>query len=371
MKPHKIFAENPDPAAMGQFYEAMKLDCVVKGAVMPDIHKGYALPIGAVVATEGVIFPSWCGYDIGCGCVGIKTANLDKRFILDHKTEIFNKIFELVPTGVGKYYDKPVEYMCASLSLYTDRLAKLYHEKKADTHIGTLGSGNHFIEIGYDETDSIWVVVHSGSRGLGHAVASAYMALAAEGKNNIEDHHGFRVDSELGLDYIIDMNFCLEFALVSRRVIARRALIAVKKAGGCSWSDVFTEPFVDRSHNHIVERDGLWIHRKGATHAEKDMMGVIPGNMRDGSFIVRGLGNPESLWSSSHGAGRVLSRTQAKKSIKLETLQEQMSGIAAKTDQSVLDEAPDAYKNIFEVMGLQKDLVEIVHYIKPIISCKG
>jgi tRNA-splicing ligase RtcB len=370
MKPHKIFATNPDPAAMNQFYEAMKLDCVVRGAVMPDIHKGYALPIGAVVATEGMIFPSWCGYDIGCGCVGIDTG-LDKKFVLDHKTEIFNKIFELVPTGVGNYYDKPVESLDLSKAVCTSRLANLYCTKKADTQIGTLGSGNHFIETGYDETDSIWIVVHSGSRGLGHAIASVYMALAAEGRNSIEGHHGFRIDSALGQDYIVDMNFCLEFALLNRKVIAHRVLGAMRKIDGYSWSDRFITPLINRNHNHIVERGGLWIHRKGATHAEKDMLGVIPGNMRDGSFIVRGLGNPESLWSSSHGAGRVLSRTQAKKSIKLETLQKQMSGIAAKTDQSVLDEAPDAYKNIFEVMGLQKDLVEIVHYIKPIISCKG
>ena len=182
-------------------------------------------------------------------------------------------------------------------------------------------------------------------------------------KINPEGQHLFHVDSLEAKAYISDMNYCLEYALENRKKMIYKI---VELLG-------FPEPleFINRNHNHAELKDGLWIHRKGATHAEKGMMGVIPGNMRDGSFIVKGKGNPDSLCSSSHGAGRVLSRVQAQKTLSLETFKNEMTQVIAKVDAETLDESPFAYKNIFDVMKLQKDLVEIVDYIKPLVNIKG
>ena len=182
-------------------------------------------------------------------------------------------------------------------------------------------------------------------------------------KINLEGQHFFHVDSPEAKAYIADMNYCLEYALENRKKMIYKI---VELLG-------FPEPleFINRNHNHAELKDELWIHRKGATHAEKGMMGIIPGNMRDGSFIVKGKGNPDSLYSSSHGAGRVLSRVQAQKTLSLEEFKNEMTKVVAKVDGETLDESPFAYKNIFEVMELQKDLVEVVDHIKPLVNIKG
>lgn len=182
-------------------------------------------------------------------------------------------------------------------------------------------------------------------------------------KINLEGQHLFHIDSYEAKAYITDMNYCLEYALENRKQMIYKI---VELLGNPKELE-----FINRNHNHAELKEGLWIHRKGATHAEKGMMGVIPGNMRDGSFIVKGKGNPDSLCSSSHGAGRVLSRVQAQKTLSLETFKNEMTQVIAKVDAETLDESPFAYKNIFDVMKLQKDLVEIVDYIKPLVNIKG
>lgn len=182
-------------------------------------------------------------------------------------------------------------------------------------------------------------------------------------KINPEGQHLFHIDSYEAKAYITDMNYCLEYALENRKKMVYKI---VELLGNPKELE-----FINRNHNHAELKDGLWIHRKGATHAEKDMMGVIPGNMRDGSFIVKGKGNPNSLYSSSHGAGRVLSRVQAQKTLSLEEFKNEMTKVVAKVDTETLDESPFAYKNIFEVMELQKDLVEVVDHIKPLVNIKG
>jgi len=371
-KPIKIYAENPDPVAMHQFYVAMKQDSSVQGAVMPDVHKGYTLPIGAVIATDGMIFPSWIGFDLGCGMIASPTT-FERAAIEQHRDDIFKKICELIPMGLGKYNEpntiKESDW-AISKPPYTRKLGEIWQERGGDVQLGTLGSGNHFIEIGYDEDDKVWFIIHSGSRGIGHGVATHYMKLASGSRKAKEWHFGFKTDSSEGQDYITDLSFCLAFALENRYEMARRLLRAVKRycLGGWDWD---RDEFINRNHNHAEKKDGLWVHRKGATHAEKDMLGVIPGNMRDGSFIVKGLGNPESLCSSSHGAGRTKSRSQAKKDITLDVFIKQMEGITARVDHRILDEAPDAYKDIYEVMRLQSELVDILYHIKPIINIKG
>lgn len=364
MKPHKIYSEYIESKALSQFYDAMKLECVIKGALMPDAHAGYTLPIGSVIATDGYIFPSWVGYDIGCGMCTIKTSFL-KEDVLLHSDNIFNSIYENIPVGfnINKdsakiTYDNPM----------TDSMKKIFDDKNGYQAHGSLGGGNHFIEIGYDENDSIWIVIHSGSRGVGHGCATHYMKLASGDGKAREGHFGFDIDSQNGKDYIIDLDFCLEYALKNRKEIISRVISVISNyCSGLADED----SLINRNHNHAELKDGLWIHRKGATHAENGMMGVIPGNMRDGSFIVRGKGCENSLYSSSHGAGRVMGRRQAKENVDFESFKKEMVGIKAKVEVSTIDESPMAYKNIFEVMENQKDLVEVITLVKPMINIKG
>ena len=365
---YKIFADltTADPAALSQFYEAMKQPFAVKGAVMPDVHKGYSLPIGSVVATRGVIVPSWVGYDIGCG-VGAMKLNIDSRAILDRSDEVYELIKQRVPMGTSKHKD-PVLELATLISPRTAISKSQYSGRGAELQLGTLGGGNHFIEIGEDHEHSLWVIIHSGSRGTGHGIAGEYMKLASRSDKAKEGHYPLFVDCDEGRDYIYDLKWALEYALLNRRAMLRIVREALQELLGTT---ILTKTFINRNHNHAELKGGLWIHRKGATHADAGMYGVIPGNMRDGSFIVIGRGNEDALCSSSHGAGRVLGRNKASKTLSLEEFQHKMNGIRANVSQGTLDESPMAYKNIFEVMEMQKDLVDVVAHIKPIINLKG
>ena len=366
MKPHKIYASHVEPDALKQFYSALELDCVVRGALMPDAHTGYTLPIGGVVATEGVVFPSFVGYDIGCGMCAAPIRHLDPLDARRVAQVWMNEIYAKIPVGM-KNNDRATESTLNPGDL-TDRAREAFDIRGGFSALGTLGSGNHFIEIGEDETGQVWIVIHSGSRGPGWKVAQEYMKLASGDGKAREGHYGLRVDSQDGQDYINDMNWMLSFALDNRKEMMHRVDEIIGR-----WID--WDFLINRNHNHatvkVVDGQTLWIHRKGATHAEEGMDGVIPGNMRDGSFIVRGKGNPDSLWSSSHGAGRVLGRAEAKKVLTLDQFSATMQGVVAKVGEGTLDEAPMAYKDIFQVMREQADLVEIVHHVRPILNIKG
>lgn len=366
MKQVRIFAESVDREVLDQFNSAVGQDYAVKAALMPDAHLGYSLPIGAVVATQGMILPSWVGYDIGCGMCAVKT-ELAKEDISPSRDRIFNGIYRAVPTGFDhNKRDSHWDYRKLEM---TPALKRIF-ERNGLRQIASLGSGNHFIEVSHDETGAVWIVVHSGSRNVGHSVATHYMKLASGGPKAREGHYGLRVDSDEGRDYITDMEFCLKFALENRRQIIDRVLREIYHHIGRGGEPVKLE-FINRTHNHAEFKDGLWVHRKGATHAEKGMEGVIPGNMRDGSFIVVGKGNPDSLCSSSHGAGRAMSRRQAKKVITMEEFRAEMSGITSKVKGSTLDEAPAAYKDIFDIIRQQKDLVDVTHHLRPVINIKA
>jgi len=370
MKQTKIYAEVLEDSALEQFNSAMEQDFAVKGALMPDAHTGYSLPIGAVVATDGVIVPSWVGYDIGCGMCAMKTT-FDADLVQEKSEAIFDQIYHRIPTGPNVNYQHNVR----ATELNPDRLAprgrKAFDSRKGFLAIGTLGGGNHFIEIGRDERNAVWIIIHSGSRGVGHGIASEYMKLACGDPKPLEGHFGFDVNSNEGLMYINDMNWALDFALDNRREMMRRMMAVLHDCTGQYFAQGDVGSFINRNHNHADQRDGLWVHRKGATHAEAGMMGVIPGNMRDGSFIVRGKGNPDALWSSSHGAGRVMGRRQAKRELNTGDFVEVMRGVTALVGDSTLDESPMAYKDIFEVMRLQSDLVDVVAHVKPIMNIKG
>ncbi len=363
-KPYKIYAEVLEAEALQQFESAMQQDFVVKGALMPDAHSGYSLPIGAVVATEGVVVPAWVGYDIGCGMCALKTT-FDSEEVRANAKSIFDNLYRDIPVGFNhNKTDSEWDYKSIDCTSKIDEI----FQKNGLKQLGSLGGGNHFIEIGVDESQAIWIIIHSGSRNLGHATATHYMKLASGDGRAREGHFGFDVATSDGESYIADLNFCLQFALANRKEMIHRVEKVMKRY--CSGEGLWFE-LINRNHNHAEFKDGLWIHRKGATHAEAGMMGVIPGNMRDGSFIVRGKGNPEALYSSSHGAGRVLGRKKAKELLNVKDFSDTMIGITAKVGNSTLDESPFAYKDIFEVMRLQSELVEVVAHVKPIINIKG
>ena len=367
IKPYKIYAEVLEQGAIDQFKSYLEKDWVVQGALMPDAHTGYGLAIGGVVACKDVVSPQAVGYDGGCGMLAIPTSfNVDD--IRAFSKDIFEGIYSAIPTGFNHNAEPTV---CTSLNgLDRTGVIDTLITGGAFKQLGSLGSGNHFIEIGVDEEGTSWIVLHSGSRKVGHSVAEHYMKIAANSDRPLEGCYGIDANSKDGKDYITDLKFCLEFALANRKEMAHRIeqVIAKYAKGEADFSKL-----INRNHNHAELKDGLWIHRKGATHAEKDMMGVIPGNMRDGSFIVKGKGNPESLFSSSHGAGRVMGRNQARKNLSMETFKAEMkaNGIQAKVTEGTLDESAGAYKDVFEVMALQSDLVEVLHHIKPLINIKS
>jgi tRNA-splicing ligase RtcB len=312
---------------------------------------------------------------------------------------------KVIPLGRDKHKERkelPREYNGIS------EVAKNAFNHLADYQIGTLGGGNHFIEIGTNNDGFINIVIHSGSRGVGHKIAEHYMKLAAsesvdlesiglefdkkneewksknpenyeksrnsyivknsKNKVDIEGHYGFDLDSESGQAYLNDLNEALQFALDNREMMINKIVGCMEKTV-CGY--VETDRFINRNHNH-AEIDGEYvIHRKGATHADEGMLGVIPGNMKDGSFIVKGKGNADSMSSSSHGAGRVYSRKKAKELLSQDEFNETMKGIVTNHTMDTLDEAPKAYKNIFEVMELQSDLVEVLDRIVPVLNIKG
>jgi tRNA-splicing ligase RtcB len=365
LAPHKIYAEFCDSLGMQQFYNMLKQPWVVKAALMPDAHGGYTIPIGSVVATKDVIVPSFAGYDLGCGMYAAKL-NIIAENIAGFETKIFEEIYKVVPTGSGINTTK--HYADLSHLAATPFALDLFKEEGVYM-LGSLGSGNHFIEIGKDDDNCLWIIIHSGSRNFGHKIASKYMAIAANSDKPEEGMHTLDVNSQVGKEYILDLKFALAFALENRKAICHKVIKAMESVTGLN---IISSLVINRNHNHAeLNNEGLWVHRKGATHAELGMLGVVPGNMRDGSFIVKGKGNPESLCSSSHGAGRVMSRKDAKEAIDVSTFTKQMEGIVAKVGRSTLDESPAAYKDIFKVMEQQEDLVEIVAHVKPLINVKA
>lgn len=373
---YKIFGkEFIDQKTINQFEAAMAAPSARKGALMADAHIGYTMPIGGVIESDHVIFPSWVGYDIGCGVCAAKT-NFSKPEIIDRRTQIFDSIYKFVPTGFSHRTDSFFRSWTPRLDETTPWFQTMFSETNGYKQIGTLGSGNHFIEIGYDNEDAIWIVVHSGSRNVGHQTGTNYMKIASGTGKAAEGNFGFHVDSRDGQDYIKDMNFCLNFALVNRAAIIEKVREAIntvmigKIIGDPLHPD---ENFINRNHNHAELKDGMWIHRKGATHAESGMYGIIPGNMRDGSYITVGKGNQSSLFSSSHGAGRVMGRNDARKNLYLIDFKNQMDGITAKVEDSTIDESPSAYKTIEDIIGAQEreGLFDVVNRIKPIINVKA
>jgi len=382
-KESKIIANygiNIDEDTLKQFEDCHKEPYVEHAALMPDAHKGYAAPIGSVLITRDYIVPAWVGFDIGCGMTAahLKGKTLIKQ-IKEKTEEIYESVKKEVPMGMGELNTR--ERMSEETQEAYKKLLKDFQKKpydknilnflqgKAIRHLGSLGDGNHFIELAEGDEGEAWIVVHSGSRGVGYKVAERYMKKSAGNNEQYEATHPIHKDSETGKEYLNILDFGLEFALLNRLEIIKGTIKGIENVLG---KKIKWELWTNKNHNHAIkERDGTFVHRKGATPAKRGERGVIPGNMRDGSFLVEGKGSSAYLKSSSLGAGRILSRKQAREDITLDAFKESMKGIKGTVTEGTIDESPMAYKNVFDVMKAQEKSVKIVNHLKPIINWKG
>jgi tRNA-splicing ligase RtcB len=342
-------------------------------AVMPDSHQGYGMPIGGVMATEGVIVPNAVGVDIGCGMIAAKTNlyNIDNNLL----EAIVEKIRVTVPVGFS-WHEKPQEWsgfnVSPDVSIITQEI------ESAKRQLGTLGGGNHFIEIQKDETGCVWIMIHSGSRNLGKKVADVYHKKAVEfcekWYSNIPttDLAFLPLSESVGQEYKNAMGFCVDFAEQNRSKMMMTILNEVDTV----IPSIRCDDVIDVAHNYAAMENhfkrNVMVHRKGAVRARLGDRVIIPGSMGTASYICSGLGNPLSFQSCSHGAGRRMGRKEAERTLNLQDEQKKMQGIihGIKAIEN-LDEAPGAYKDIDVVMENQKDLVKIETRLMPIASIKG
>src|SRR5438270_3373169 len=348
-------------------------------ALMPDAHIGIGATIGSVIPTENAVIPSAVGVDIGCGMVAVRT-DVRRDRLPDDLRPLLRDIEHAVPARVGKGHGritKAAESWLASRKPPHDLSDKQI--KTTLEQFGTLGSGNHFLEVAIDEGDLAWIVLHSGSRGIGNQLATAHISKAKrdmkQALTSLEDPDlAYFVQGTPDFDaYIADMQWAQDYAMANRAAMIDAATAVFLRFLG---SGAETER-VNCHHNFAArEHHGgkdIWVTRKGAIKADVGDLGIIPGSMGARTFIVRGKGNELSYNSCSHGAGRKMSRTQARKQISEEALREQMKDRVWLDDRArqLLDEGPDAYKDIEQVMREQADLVEIVHELYGIVNYKG
>lgn len=356
-------------------------------AAMPDVHLGMGATIGSVIATHKAIIPAAVGVDIGCGMIAARlsiTANdLDEKSL----KKVFDQITRDVPVGRGQHDDKRVLVAAAKpfeagLKSLTDRhpeLLKTFGKfSKWTNQMGTLGGGNHFIEVCLDEADQVWVMLHSGSRGIGNAIADHFIKLARKDMERWmiqlpdRDLAYFPEGTEHFSDYVEAVHWAQEYALQNRQSMLELVLSAL--ARHLPLFEVTTE-VVNCHHNYIAKEhhfgSDVWVTRKGAIRARIGDIGIVPGSMGARSYIVVGKGNPDSFNSSAHGAGRRMSRTAAEKCFTEADLAEQTAGVICRKDKGVLDEIPGAYKDIDQVMADQNDLTEILHSLKQVVCVKG
>jgi tRNA-splicing ligase RtcB (3'-phosphate/5'-hydroxy nucleic acid ligase) len=359
-------------------------------AVMPDVHTGRRSTIGTVLPTKKAIIPAAVGVDLGCGMIALRT-NLNANDLPDNLSALRAKIEAAIPVGshprlkLGQWNEIP-HYIAGRwnqlLSHDFEKICDKYPNFKNTNnikHLGTLGGGNHFIEMCLNENQDVWFMLHSGSRGIGNAIGNHFIALA---KKDMERHFIHLPDKDMAYlsegsehfnDYIQAVHWAQDFAAESRQIMMKLLIETVAKY--LNRKITCNEYSVNCHHNYVQREnhfgEPIWITRKGAVSARPGEMGIIPGSMGAKSFIVRGLGNPESFNSCSHGAGRVMSRTKAKQLVHLEQHKNALKDVECKKDKSTLDETPAAYKNIDDVMTAQSDLVEIVHVLKQVLCVKG
>ena len=357
-----------------------RLPCLFKHvALMPDAHLGVGSMVGSVIATKDAVIPATVGVDIGCGMAAIKTPF--KSSILQNKLKDLRlAIEEAIPVGFNAYKEAPDEAGRWNGWAEFDELHSGVQdrEKKALQQLGTLGGGNHFIEVCLDTKDNVWLMLHSGSRNIGKELAERHISTA-------KSLHKLNELPDPNLAYFIqgtpefaaywhDLEWAQKYAFKSREVMMNRLLKVFYKMfnNGVAFRP---EISVNCHHNYVSPEvhfgEEVFVTRKGAIRADQGMYGIIPGSMGAKSFIIKGLGNPQAFNSCSHGAGRKMSRTAAKKKFSREDLIAQTAGVECRKDSGVVDEIPGAYKDIDEVMRNQSDLVEIVAEIKQVVCVKG
>lgn len=387
-KPVKIFTNKVENQALTQLKNLSQLDIVHSHiAVMPDVHAGIGATVGTVIPTHKAIIPAAVGVDIGCGMNAVRLS-IKSSQLPDHLRDIRSSIERAVPVGFAAHKMESSRISaCKKLEKGVDKLfdqhptlTKMMKRPRQTwvQQMGTLGSGNHFIELCIDENKDVWVMLHSGSRGIGNAIGRYFIQLAKKDmqrhKINLPDRDlsYFMEGSEHFDAYVEAVLWAQEYARLNREEMMGLVLRAIaphlppfqitQEAINCHHN------YVQREHHFDAD---VWVTRKGAIRAGEGELGIIPGSMGAKSFIVRGKGNATSFCSCSHGAGRVMSRTAAKKQFRRADLEFQTQGVECRKDKGVIDEIPAAYKDIDEVMAHQSDLVEVVHTLKQVVCVKG
>ncbi|MDP8993578.1 MAG: RtcB family protein [Pseudomonadota bacterium] len=363
-------------------------------AGMPDVHWGKGATVGSVIATKQAIVPAAVGVDIGCGVMAVRTSATAEQ-LPDHLGAIRAEIEHAVPKGFET--SQTANHVKGGWAVTPDAIARVWYERfeerwrrilakhpklegKTGEQLGSMGGGNHFIEVCLDEESRVWVMLHSGSRGTGNRIGTYFIEAAKEAiaREQLDFHLPDKdlaflsEGSQLFDDYIEAMQFAQDYAMANRDLMMGRVLEALRK----HLPPFRTEKQAINCHHNYATRERhfgeqLWVTRKGAVSAGEGELGIIPGSMGTGSFIVEGLGNPESFRSCSHGAGRLMSRAQAKKLISLDDHRTAVAGIECRIDEGVLDESPAAYKDIGAVMEAQTDLVRIRHRLRQVVNVKG
>ncbi len=358
-------------------------------AAMPDVHFGIGATVGSVIATQGAIIPAAVGVDIGCGMNAIRTS-LKASDLPDSLADLRHSIERGVPLGAGGNHQKSGPQWDALFNRLPKGdvrwglpliLAATNDEgaKRAAGQLGTLGSGNHFIEVCLDESQDVWVMLHSGSRGTGNIIGRQFIAQAKQVMEKYfvtlpdKDLAFFAVNTQEFDDYVSAVQWCQDYAMENRRVMMEEVIRNLRHHITKPF-DLTTEAI--NCHHNYVEREShygknAYVTRKGAIRAREGDMGIVPGSMGTRSYIVRGKGNPESYCSCAHGAGRHMGRKEARRTFTVADLEAQTQGVECRKDDAVLDELPAAYKDIDEVMANAADLVEVVHTLKQVLCVKG
>lgn len=386
--PVHVFTGDLESSARAQLLNIARLPIVHHHvAAMPDVHMGIGATVGSVIATRKAIIPAAVGVDIGCGMNAVRLSLTADR-LPDNLKRVRAAIEKAVPVGfdqhqaptVGHAGTAPLWRDLESIAGKHPKLRKM--QKRFDTtwarQLGTLGGGNHFIELCVDESDAVWVMLHSGSRGIGNAIGRYFIALAKEDMgrqlSNLPDKDlaYFNEGAEHFDDYVEAVQWAQEYARRNRAEMMRLIINALKKE---LPSFNATRTAINCHHNYVTEEthfgEQVFVTRKGAIRAGENELGIIPGSMGTCSYIVRGKGSAEAFQSCAHGAGRRMSRSRARREFDIDALRDQTRGVECRIHKSVLDESPGAYKDIDSVMANQEDLVEVVHRLKQVVCVKG